>query len=87
MRMQQRVTLHQVLTLGLTIMAHNMDHTIIRLKTYKKEGNEFRQHLLTTNCNTDGAVKNYTAGSFLIWATVSYCTNVDTVFELAQKSI
>jgi hypothetical protein len=85
--MQQQVTLHQVLTLGLTIMAHNTDHTIIRLKTYKKEGNVLRQHLLTTKCNTDGAVKNYTAGSFLIWATVSCCTNVDIVFELAQKSI
>jgi hypothetical protein len=46
-----------------------------------------RQHLLTTNCNPDGAVKNMTAGSFLIWTTVSYCTNDDTVFELAQKSI
>lgn len=85
--MQQQVTLHQVLTPGLTIMAHNMDHTIIRLKTFQKEGHALRQHLLTTNYNTDGAVKNYTAGSFLIQATVSYGTNDDTDFELAQKSI
>jgi len=38
-----------------------------------------RQHLLTTNCNIDGAVKNDTAGSLLIQTTVSYCTNDDTV--------